>query len=89
MFCLSMRVSQVIHIVVETWHPYTKLAVKCMSTIFNFLAVSGFLCEWLCLWESNLEFGFYPISISCVGRGPVSRYQAGKLMCGNSAGTLW
>lgn len=33
--------------------------------------------------------GHAPISISFPGRGPISRYQACKLMCGNSLRTLW
>jgi len=58
------------------------------------LALSGFLSEKFhvigYVYESLIWIpGPAPISISSSGWGPISRYQACKLMCGDSVGTLW
>lgn len=65
--------------------------------------VVQYLISWLCpvFYESKLHLNGYvyesliwnsgcaPMSISSPGRGPISRYKACKLMCGDSVGTLW
>jgi hypothetical protein len=73
-------------------YSWQKFLWNCGS-IFNFLALSSLLLEKFhaigYVYESLIwNPGPAPISISSSGGGPISRYQACKLMCGDSVGTL-
>lgn len=79
-----------VELLCETWYSTTPILVQyliswlCQVFCESKLCVNGYVYENL-IWNS----GCAPISISSPGRGPISRYQACKLMCGDSVGTLW